>query len=583
MTEIMKSVRHIVRSNILNISYLTGCLLLSLPFFSGVLTITNSHELLPGHDTSVHAIFIQRILETGNPLIEYSPFSDLRDQEVNMYYPSLMHNLLSTVIYMLGFTSPMQIIVALKTFIILVSITGAVGFSLLVKEILKISMFHSYRININEFGFKFKIYFMLLSLLAFGILIFSSSLLLKTINDGTYAQMFAMWAIFPFYLIFLVRNNWIKSGILLAIIGSTHNLSLIMTLAVTISYLSSFLISRKWNMLKKSLIFFITFGVLSIPSFILFYFPTIQGVAEGNTGNLELLSQDAIRLLLSPAIYYLAIPVSFILIILSYKRLSWLSIWIAINFTLMSFFPIVSARVVRESSIAFSMIMGVCLAYSISLILSSNNFKKFIKNRSHLKGHDLRIVLVLAVIVIIFPIYLDTQYGKLLSESNPFITYYHSDVQDEAYQYLASSYNNRYGNNTLDIKENIILYGTDAWLKVLLYEQYNIYESLDRFSGSQLNSKDKEINDDFLSIIKNPASPSSACLLKKYDISYLYIADNLPQRFYSEHQIAVFYEELNLFRFFTSPFLQSEKIFHGNDEELIQIYSVNEQFVDNYC
>jgi hypothetical protein len=477
----------------------------------------------------------------------------------------------------------MQIVLVLKTFIILVSITGAVGFSLLVKEILKISMFHSYRININEFGFRSRIYFMLLCLLAFGILIFSSSLLLKTINDGTYAQMFAMWAIFPFYLLFLVRNNWVKSGILLAIIGATHNLSLIMSLAVTISYFSSFLISRKWKMLKKSLLFFITFGVLSIPSFILFYLPTIQGVAEGNTGNLELLSQDAIRLLLSPAIYYLAISVSVLLIVLSYNRLSWLSIWIAINFTLMSFLPILSARVVRESSIAFSMIIGICLAYSLNFILTSKSFRKILKKSTFVKAHDLRIIIVLVTMVIVLPLYLNTQYDKILSESNPFITYYHSDVQNEAYQYLVSLYVNGYDNNSPYIRENIILYGIDAWLKVLLYEQYNIYEALDRNAGSQLNSKDKEINDNFLAIIKNPASSSSACILKKYDISYLYIADDLPQRFYSEHQLAVFYEELNLFRFFTSPFLQSEKIFHGNDGELIQIYSVNKQFVDNYC
>ena len=579
----MESLRSLIKNNILSFAYIGCCLLLSLPFLFGVLTIVNSHLLPSGYDNTVHSFFINKILETGNPLIEYSPFSDLIDQDTSRYYPSLMHIILSITTYIFGFTSPLQIVSALNTFIILVSIAGAIGFSLLVKEILKISLFNSYRIKVNEFGFKVRIYFILLCILVFGILIFSTFLILKTINDGSYAEVFAMWTIFPFYMIFLIRNSWIKSGILLSIIGATHNLSLIMALAVTIAYLFSFLINRKWKLLKRSTILFIVFGILSIPSFIFFYIPTIQGVANNTAGNVQSLPLELIRESLTPVIYYSAMAAAGILIILNYRRLSWLSVWIGIYFAVMSFFPIISTRMARESSIAFSMIIGICLAYSINFILFSENFRKFIKRHPFLRGYNLRIMLVLFTIVIVLPVYLNSQYGRLLGESNSFVTYYYSAAQHDSYQYLLSSYINRYNNDSTNIKDDIIVYGYSPWLKTLLYDQYNVYEASSKDYGDQFSSKDREINEDLLSIVQNPASQSSACILKEFDIDYVYIADNLFHRFYTSHQYAVYYEELNLLRFFTSPFLHLEKEFHGDHGERVQIYKVNALYADNYC
>jgi hypothetical protein len=523
------------------------------------------------------------MIDTGNPLIQYTPFPDLNDQDNNRYYPSLMHIIVAITTEAFSFTSSLQIISALNTFIILVSIAGALGFSILVKEILKISIYKSHKIKISDFGYRPGFYFILLCLLVFGMLISSTFLVSKTINDGTYPEVFAMWAIFPFYLTFLIRNSWIKSGILLSIIAATHNLSLIMALVVTIAYISSFLINRKWVLLKRSSILFLTFGVLSIPSIILFYIPTIQGVASGTAGNLEAISQEVIRTLLSDVIYYSAMAVSVILVILNYKRLSWLSIWIVSYFALMTFFPLISARIIRESAVEFSMIIGICLAFSINFVLTSGKFLKLIKNNKILRGYNLRIIIVIFAIVIVLPYYMNSQHERLLMESNSLITYYYSDAQDKSYQYLLSSYLNRHNANSNDIKENIALYGYSPWLRTLLYDQYNVYEALAKDYGDQLSMKDKEINDDLLGIIKHPASQSSACTLVKLNITHLYIADNLNQRFYTPHQYAVFYEELNLLRFFNSPFLHLENEFHGDYGELVQIYGVNKLNLNNSC
>jgi hypothetical protein len=536
-----------------------------------------------GHDNTIHAFFINKMLETQNPLIEYTAFPDIVDQESNRYYPSLMHILISITTYLFDFTSSLQIIAALKTFIVLVSVAGTIGFSLLVREILKVSFYNSHRIKMNEFGLKARIYFILLCILVFGLVIFSTSLLLKTINDGTYPEVFAMWAIFPFYMISLIRNRWITSGILLAIIGATHNLSLIMVLAVTIAYFSSLLINRKWRLLKRSTIFFLTFGILSIPSFILFYLPTIQSIAGDSAGSVITLTQEAIRDSLGIIIYYSAISALVILPAMNYKRLSWLSIWIGIYFALMSFSPLLNARLTRESSIAFALIIGICLAYAINLFLSSNYYRKFVTNYVFLRGQNLRIVLVLFVIVIILPIYLNNQHERLMVESNSFITYYYSDAQHESYGYLLSSYMSRHNNDSTSIKDNIIIYGYSPWLKNLLYDYYNAYEALPNDYGEQASSGDKAVNDKLLEIVQNPASQSTACTLKNLDIKYLYIADNLFERFYTLPQLAVFYEELNMLRFSSSPFMQLEKDFHGDRGELVQIYSVNRINVDNQC
>jgi hypothetical protein len=465
----------------------------------------------------------------------------------------------------------------------IVSISGVVGFSLLVKEILKVSIFKTAKVVINEFKIKVQIYFILLCILAFSLVIFSTFLTLKTINDGTYSEIFAMWAIFPFYMVVLIRSKWITSGVLLAIIAATHNLSLIMVLAVTIAYLSSFLINRKWKLLKKSILLFITFGILSIPSFILFYLPTIQGVIGNSAGGVEMLSQETISELLTPTIYYSAMAASFILLILNYKRLSWLSIWIALFFAMISFSPLMSSRVTRESSVVFSMIIGICIAYSINLLLTSNFYRKLIIHHRFLSGYNLRIILVIFVLVLVLPVYSNSQYGRLQWESNPLITYYYSDAQNDSYEFLLSVYLDKYNNHSDPIKDNIVVYGYSPWLKTLLYDYYNVYEALARDFGDLLSSEDKVINDNFLSIVEHPDSIATACILKELDIEYLYIADDLFQRFYTSHQSSVFYGELNLMRFFSSPFLYLEKEFNGDHGERVQIYSVNKINVDNGC
>ncbi len=574
----------ILKNNVISLAYIIICILFSLPFFTSVFTSVFSQDFPSGFDNANHAFFIKMILSSGDPLIQYSSYSDLLEQDEGRYYPSLMHNLVAIFALAFEYTSPIGVITALNTFILLVSISGAIGFSLLIREILKISIFKSYKVKFGKKDLRSQIYFHLLCILAFGILIFSTSLLIKTINDGAYAEVFAMWAIFPFYMIFLVRNNWIKSGILLSIIAASHNLSLIMILAITIAYLTSLVINRNWNLIKRSIILFITFGILSVPSFIWFYIPSIQGVVNNSAGNLSALTQDIILMLLSPFIYYSAIAVSIILPLLNYKRLSWLSIWIMLNFILVSFFPIVSSRVLRESSIAFSMIIGICLAYSIHILLTSGKLRKFQpKNYIIFKENNFKIVTLILVITIILPIYFYSQYERTVSLSDSGTTYYYSEAQGDSFQYLLSLHSQQDNSHDILEKDIILVYGYSPWLKTMLFDQYTVYESMARDYGDQLSMKDKEVNEEFLQIIKNPSSIHSACTLKKYGIDYLYIADNLMNRFYTIHQLTVFYGELDLLRFTTSPFLDLIEEFQGEGQEQIRIYSVDNMYVQNNC
>ena len=124
------------------------------------------------------------------------------------------------------------------------------------------------RYNRNEVKYRVAYYGLLT--LAFGLFIYSTAPIVKTFRDGGYGEIFAMWCILPFYLYFMIKKNWFICGVRLAVIASTHNLAFAMTVAVTISYFVSLVVSNKFGSIKKSKVFVITFLLFSIPAIIFF-------------------------------------------------------------------------------------------------------------------------------------------------------------------------------------------------------------------------------------------------------------------------------------------------------------------------
>jgi hypothetical protein len=563
--------------------YIITCLIISIPFLSNLVNIIYSQPYPGGADATVHAFIIMKIVETHNPLVVYTQFPSLVENNGNMFYPSFMHLLIAVPLIIFNLDSPLEIISAVSIFNVLVAFSGCIGFSLLIREILKISILETCTTDLKNKGLRFSIYFNLLSILAFGFLISSTFLLLKTVNDGTYSQVFTMWGIFPFYLIFLLRRKWIVSAILLSVIAASHNLALLMTLSVTIAYILSMFVRRDKASIKKLPILVIAFGVLFIPSFILFYMPVVQSVSEGSSGNLEIIPNDIVISFLTPLLYYGVITASVILLILNYKYFSFFSFWMLIYFYFIYLIPILSSRVLRESSIAFSLILGISIAYSIHKILYSKRFRKLLNKRNTLFRKNINFVVLLIIVITVIPICFLNQYDRILMESNPVLSFFYSEAIGDSYKYLldAEIEENHTQNNSK--KENIAVFGYSPWLKTLLYDEFNIYEILPPDIGKQLSLNDKRINDDLLKILKNPSSRESLCMIKKYDIDIIYVSDDLPNRWYPPDKSYVYYPQLEIFDyFFDSPFIHLIESFNGIEGEEIRIYEVDKQS-SNHC
>jgi hypothetical protein len=134
----------------------------------------------------------------------------------------------------------------------------------------------------------------------------------------------------------------------------------------------------------------------------------------------------------------------------------------------------------------------------------------------------------------------------------------------------------------------IVLFGANPWLKVTTFGKYEVLEtqpsSLESSTGGASTSGgDRRINHELNEIFLNPYVESTACILKKYDVDFLYVAMHmLPERFYSVEQIA-YINHLSAFQSFSSPFLELKEEFIGENQEHLRIFSVNKHNVNRAC
>ena len=74
---------------------------MSLPIIVYVWDILYSSPVPAGGDPADHALFTMKIVDSGNPLIEYTQFPTLRSEQNNIqaYYPSFLHILMAIPAY----------------------------------------------------------------------------------------------------------------------------------------------------------------------------------------------------------------------------------------------------------------------------------------------------------------------------------------------------------------------------------------------------------------------------------------------------------------------------------------------------
>ena len=157
-----------------------------------------------------------------------------------------------------------------------VSLAGTAGYALFIRALLSKALTNKSKESLALFldNSQYRLLHLIVSVLAFGFFIFSVTPVIHTYNDGTYAEVFAMWSIFPYYMYFLVNRHWMSSAFLLSVIASSHNLSFLMSLAATIPYLISLALQRFKDIKKNLIKFLLTFFAFAIPALIFFYIPS---------------------------------------------------------------------------------------------------------------------------------------------------------------------------------------------------------------------------------------------------------------------------------------------------------------------
>jgi hypothetical protein len=559
--------------------YTVLCLIISTPFNLAVFNTLFPEDGIPaGADSANHAFFIKNIIETHNPLIQYSQFSGLSEENTG-YYPSFFHVIVGIFAAVLGYYVDISIsIITVMTSILFIgAIIGSVGYAFAIRKIIQRSIESKdiyLRIQSNP---KFHYCFTLISALAFGFLIYSSSPIVKLYNDGTYGEVFAMWIIFPYLIYFLLSNKWIISAILLATIAYTHNLSFVMSLIATISYLLSLLISNDISRFKKGLRnYLLLAAILCIPAVMAFYLPTFSLFINNDVSGAvsQLWSKEQVISQLLPLLYYAGAVSTVILLFINYKFFSWFSMWVVAYFTVFNFSYWIGARFGRELSVLYGLIIGVCVA-NVILLVASRLLTESKHNRhfsSTLLNSKFMLACLVAFIALVLPLYYSYHSDRFQNDSNPLLAKYYTASFGEANNYISEN-----------IVGNILVLGHNPWLKFMVYDKINVFESVAPDIEVFLNSRDRIINSELNRILYDPNSDEAKCVVKNYEINAIFVADKLPGRWYTEGQESTYYNDLKLFqKFNASNYMKLSKEFHDGPVDL-RVYETNPKLVSLDC
>jgi hypothetical protein len=567
-----------------DLTYLGICVIISIPFLYGVANLLHSNDGIPaGADAANHAFFIKNIIENNNPLIQYGQFNTSTTSGTG-YYPSLLHIF---VAYMYKITSPIfgsqqSLISTLTSCMFAAAIVGIFGYAIAIRKIMTNAVGAIKRTKKYGSDLLFPWTIIVANALAFGILMFSISPILKLYNDGTYSELFAMWLFFPFLLYSVISNRWIVSAVLLSIIAYTHNLSFVMSIALVLSYILGLAINRDFTALGGVKKFAILSVLLCIPAMMFFYVPTLTAVTDDKASSVIFKSWSKANVVnqITPLLYYGGAISLALLLFMNYRIFGWLSIWTVIYFTVFNFTYFIGARFARELSITYGISLGICIAYGIVLlgpkitrISGPWNSAESEKHKVIRQANKLLLTGTVLAVTIILSSYYYYYNDAFLDESNPLKAKYYSKSIDQANDFLATDPSNG----------TILVFGHNPWLKLSAYGKNNIFETVPPDMAEFLSTEDKSLNNGLHQLLFNPYSIKTKCLIKLHNIDFIFISDRLPERYYTEEQNSAYYSDLELFqRFKTAKFLDLYQQFTENDIN-IRIYKVDHNQVDNAC
>jgi hypothetical protein len=557
------------------------------PFNYANFKLLYTEDKIPaGADTAFHTYSILKILDKHEPLIPYTAFPSVITN-TSASYPSLLHLLIASITWIASGgqeskDDPNFVLEVQKGFMLTVSLAGTAGYAVFIRSILNKLIKEKIGEDLDSLtDSRYQIIYLTVSVLAFSVFIYSVSSVVKTYNDGTLGQIFAMWLVFPYYLYCMTNHQWMKSAVLLAVIASAHNLGLLMSLSATVPYLVSCLLQNK-NLLKVVLTrFVLTFVVFAAPAFIFFYFPVLTTVQQGEAPESVYLSwpQEMVIQQLKPGLYYAGIIGMILALVLNYRVLGWISGWALIYFIVFYLSAVLGQRFARELSVVFGLLIGVCIAYVILMsILSGNRWldRRKLQIKAILSSSSKLIFTITLSAAIISLSYLYFQ-DRFQGESNPLLTKYFTETVDRSNKFFLLENRENTGSKV------IVLFGDNPWLRVATYGKFEVLATSPGSSRS-IGRADLVVNNELNQILTSPNVKSTACILKKYDIDYVYISDMIQGRWYSPEKGDIYYEQLKRFQSFDySPFFELEAEFFGENGEHLRIYSINGENLNQSC
>lgn len=548
------------------------CLLVATPMISKVYEILFSNSVPAGGDPADHSLFVLRILASGMPLIEYSQFPPVGFEEISLrpYYPSFLHVLIALptmIFHLIGVPNFDSVVISMTSTIFVSYLVGVIGYGLVGLFLFKdvISKFKRI-VQLNNISLVF-----ILSLFSFSVFMYSTGPIIKTLRDGGYGEIFAMWTLFPFYILMLIRKNLVTAGILFGLIASTHNISAILTILFSVSYFGFLITIREYGTLRKMWILCSVAFIASIPAIAFFYYPAIVSIINGESGLSSTVvgwSRADIADQLGVQLYYLGIVAIGGVLFINYRSSGWLVGWIIIYFLPFSFNLLFLERVARELSIPFGLVIGTFFSSILYLLVVKGQpwIVKRIPLSQTFSISNWQVVSCSVILVAISAGFYLVNSERIEQFGDPFQLNYYSDTVVNLNAYLMNQENPSHG--------SILSYGVNPWTKPFTFSKYAVYEVETEDMEKTLSKKDRMINEELRMILEDPTSSITSNILSKYNISYIVLADVLPDRWYSDSQRELTerfarFEELN-----DRTIIKLDHQWVGEDGAIYQVYSV---------
>lgn len=547
----------VLSSNSFLLIYIAACFIVSIPLITSCWTILYQNGFPSGGDPAVHTSFVLRILSTGNLLVPYSQFPELVDEPAGGFYPTLFHILIAGLVSLTMSKGAVSTVSIIQSTVFIIYMVGIVGYALTFRFIL-LKYLSIVGTQFSAAQKHYKILLITLLVLGFSIFIYSSVPVIKTLRDGGYSELLAMWGLFPFYLFFLMHRRWYFSAVLLAIIASSHNLSFIMSLSATIAFVAwSFLFGclnkKDFNKLLRATFLCV---LLILPAIVYFYLPVLRATVSNVAGSASGFSKSDVELALTTNLFYAGIVSSVGLLWLNYRYFGWIPIWSFLYFLTFSS-PFFAERFARELSIPFGITVGL---FSILILFRATRWI-YAKKRQI----TLSTIVIIAVSACIMVLTYNYFNERLILFSDPRTLNYNSETFAEAGRALHSvqSKDESIGHH----KPTIISFGINKWLKSFLYDKYLVLDVVPPEEEQHLSAQDRSINHELRQVL----SESNQAVLKKYDIQYVIINSILNERWYPS---SYFLEQKRLE---TTPIpfnLRSNGTLVGTEGEYVKIYKV---------